>query len=62
MVVIKKKKFLLNQPIKKLDPKVELFVLEDMLKRAEREERFELCCIIFNRMEQIKKEETQDRS
>ncbi len=56
------KKFLLNQPIKKLCPKVELIVLEDMLRRAEIGEDYELCTIILNRISCMKENETQDGS
>ena len=60
--IFRNKKFQLKQKIKKLDPKVELFVLEGMLKRAEKEENYELCIIIISRTEKVKKDETQDRS
>ena len=60
--IFRNKKFQLNQKIKKLDPKVELLVLEGMLKRAEKEENYELCIIIISRTEKVKKDETQDRS
>lgn len=53
-----KKKLLLNQPNKKVDPKIELLVLEDMLRRLEKEENYELAATVFSRMERIKADET----
>ena len=57
-----KKKFLLNQPIKEVDPKVELLVLEDMLRRLEKEENYELAATVFNKIKNIHAAETQSGS
>ena len=56
-----KKKFQLNQ-IKKLDPIVELFLLEMVLETLAEDEKFELASIIFNRIESVKSTSDLDRS
>lgn len=56
-----KKKFQLNQ-IEKLDPMVELFLLEMVLETLVEDEKYELASIIFNRIESIKSTSDLDRS
>lgn len=56
-----KKKFQLNQ-IEKLDPIVELFLLETVLETLVEDEKFELASIIFNRIESVKSVSDIDRS
>ncbi len=56
-----KKKFQLNQ-IEKLDPMVELFLLEMVLETLVEDEKYELASIIFNRIESVKNTSDLDRS
>jgi hypothetical protein len=52
--IFPKKKFILNQPIKEVDVRTELFVLEEMLRRLEKEEDYLMASVVYNRMESIK--------
>ena len=56
-----KKKFQLNQ-IEKLDPIVELFLLEIVLETLVEDEKYVLASIIFNRIASIKSASDLDRS
>lgn len=56
-----KKKFQLNQ-IKKLDPIVELFLLEIVLEITVEDENYEFASIIYSRMESIKNDAGLHRS
>jgi protein-arginine kinase activator protein McsA len=57
-----KKKFILNQPIKEVDPKVELLVLEEMLTGLIKDENYEVAATAYNRIKSIKSDESQARS
>ena len=56
------KKFILKQSTKDLDPKIEIGVLEELLKQMELNENYEMAGIIYNRIERIKSDGTQGRS
>lgn len=53
------KKFILHQSKKQVDVKTEIFVLTDLLKRMEEEEKYELAAVVKGRLESIKDDESQ---
>ena len=59
MYKFKHKRFLLNQNTKELDPKVELSVLEDLIKSLKKNENYEVAEIALERINEIRRGENK---
>ena len=58
---MKKKKFLLNQKIDKLNPETEIAGLNSLLEALLKEENYETAILIRTRLEQINRERNSEK-